>query len=72
MPPQKQRNPKAKSAFKGYSAKTSNLLDTAYDRWLERGAFYEMDIEDWNWNESDENDVERNVQRHPEATAEGS
>ena len=58
MPPQKHKILATKQTVKDVPQKPANLLETAYDRWLERGNFYEMDLEDWNWTEKD---PERNI-----------
>ncbi|HTA75875.1 MAG TPA: hypothetical protein VK791_01820 [bacterium] len=58
MPPQKHKTLTSKQEFKNVFKKPVNLLETAYDRWLERGPFYEIDLEDWNWAD---HDAERNI-----------
>jgi len=58
MPPQKYKTLTPKQALKDVVKKPVNLLKTAYDRWQERGPFYEIDLEDWNWAD---NNAERNI-----------
>ncbi len=58
MPPQKHKTLTSKPTLKESIKQPINLVETAYDRWLERGNFYEMALDDWNWNEKD---PERNI-----------